>query len=208
MTRDGVQPKRQDTWSYWTVEYLLELISDDLDLQNDPQQKSRQFNIPEDAIATTQSALCTDSGLPSVSAAINMGDVGGSVGGTSPSSSYGSAACSGRFVIEATNTAGKPNLSASASTFLPLNAGNCSLGTISMLVYGSVGRAWTQIGGDHTASGVWTPSPFGGASTCQIGIGIDVPSSFQRVRVAAKAGEETLYGSIPSQVAASVSAHY
>jgi hypothetical protein len=164
--------------------------------------------LTEDAIATTQSALCTDSGLPNVTGQINMGDVGGSVGGTSPTSTYGSAACSGRYVVEATNTAGKPNLNASVTAPFGLPQSRCSLGTVSMLVYGFNGLAWVQLGGEHTATGVWTPSPFGGPGACKIGVGIAVPNTYQRVRIAGKAGQETLYGSLPGQVSLAVSAHY
>ena len=161
-------------------------------------------DLPEDAIASTQSSLCTDSGVPYLSAALHLGDVGGSVGATSPSASYGSSACSGRFVIEATTTAGKPNLMASATNPLGISQSSCSLGTVSMLVYGYNGTAWSQIGGEHTAKGVWTPSPFGGPGSCQIGVGIAVPNTFQKVRVAAKAAQ----GAVTGKVSAVVSAHY
>jgi len=165
-------------------------------------------NIPEDAIATTQSALCTDNGVPSYSAPLLLGDVGGTVSATSPAS-YGSALCTGRFVVEATGTAGKPNMTASATDAgAGLSQASCSSGSVSMLVYGFNGSSWIQLGGERTAAGVWTPSPFGGPSSCQIGIGISVPSTYQKVRVAAKASLKTVFGPASRKVTATIFSHY
>ena len=164
--------------------------------------------IPEDAIATTQSALCTDNGVPSFSKQLVLGDVGGTVSATSPDT-YGSALCSGRFVVEATGTAGRPNITASATDEGPgLSQASCGSGSVSILVYGFNGVSWSQIGGEKIATGVWTPSPFGGPSYCQIGTGISVPSTYQKVRVAAKSSLKTVFGPVSRKVTATIFSHY
>ena len=165
--------------------------------------------LAQDNIGTTQSALCTDSGAADFSAALTLGDVGGSVFQTSPSRTYGSALCSGNFVVEATGTAGKPNLLASA-TYADTLPSTCSTAKISMEAFGFVAAtsSWVSLG-VRTASGQLVPSPFGGPSSCQVGAGIPVVGSYSKIRVAARAYDQVL-GSRPSprKVSGTISAHY
>lgn len=171
-------------------------------------EESLGDTLAEDSIATTQSALCTDNGVPSLSAPLTLGDVGGTVSATSPST-YGSALCSGRFVVEATSTLGKPNISASATDAgTALSQASCSKAAVSMLVYAYNGASWVQLGGEQTATGVWTPSPFGGPSSCEVGVGLNVPSTYQKIRVAAKSTVQTSFGPLTRKVTATIFSHY
>src|SRR5262245_13742361 len=83
------------------------------------------FDAEDASVESTQAALCSDPGAANVSGMLTLGDVGGSVYGTSPNASYGSTLCAGRYVVEATATQGKPNLNASA-TFADLYPASCS----------------------------------------------------------------------------------
>lgn len=171
-------------------------------------EESLGDNLAEDSIATTQSALCTDNGVPSLSAPLILGDVGGTVSATSPST-YGSALCSGRFVIEATSTLGKPNISASVTDAgTALSQASCSKATVNMQVFAYNGSSWVQLGGDFTAAGVWTPGPFGGPSTCEVGVGANVPSTYQKIRIAAKGTVQTAFGPLTRKVTATIFSHY
>lgn len=64
MTRNGVAPNRKDAGSYWTVDYLLELIGDDLELQQNPEKMSQQFNIPPDSAVTLRAQFDSEFGYP------------------------------------------------------------------------------------------------------------------------------------------------
>ncbi len=44
MTRDGVQPKQERTWFYWTVPGQLDTIASELDMAHDP---SASFASPQ-----------------------------------------------------------------------------------------------------------------------------------------------------------------
>lgn len=160
--------------------------------------------------ASAVSALCTDTGAANVSAPLVMGDVGGSVTATSPGQTYGTAACSGRFVVEATQTAGKPNLLASATYAEGLSSTLCASGTVSLLVYGfsPISNSWVQLGSEVIAHGTMVPSPFGGPASCEVGSGISVPSSYTKVRVAAKAYLSTVFGPAPKKVTATIFSHF
>jgi hypothetical protein len=165
--------------------------------------------LSQDDIGTTQSALCTDAGAADFSAALIMGDVGGSVFQTSPTRTYGSALCSGNFVVEATGTAGKPNLVASAE-YADTLPGTCSTAKISLEAFGFVAasNSWVSLG-VKTASGQLVPSPFGGPSSCQVGAGIPVVGSYSKIRVAARAYDQVLGGRpSPRKVSGIISAHY
>ena len=158
---------------------------------------------------TTTFALCTDSGVPNYSSYLHLGDVGGSVLATSPTTTYGSSLCIGRFVVEATSTAGKPNLQAHAEWENPvLSQATCHSGSASMFVYGFDGASWVQLGGEHTGTGVWYLSPFGSGGYCSVSADIGVPATYQKVRVAAKATRQTIFGAIPQRVTGVIDAHW
>ena len=165
--------------------------------------------LAQDDIGTTQSALCTDTGAANYSAALILGDVGGSVFQTSPTRTYGSALCSGKFVVEATSTAGKPNLLASAQ-YADTLPSTCSTAKISMEAFGFVAatNSWISLG-VKTASGQLVPSPFGGPSSCQVSTGIPIVGSYSKLRVAARAYDQVLGGTpSPRKVSGTISAHY
>ena len=175
-----------------------------------PEEALDDSQLAADDIAVTASALCTDAGAANYSAQLIMGDVGGSVSKTSPTRSYGSSLCSGSFVVEATGTAGKPNLLASA-TYADAVPATCSNARVTLEAFGFVAASSTWVSlGTRTASGQLVPSPFGGPSSCQAGAGIDVVGSFSKIRVAARAYEVVGGTRVtsPRLVTASVSAHY
>jgi len=174
-------------------------------------QEDGQEDLPQEPTASTTSALCTDSGTANFSGQLTIGDVGGSVYSTSPSTSYGSAACAGRYVVEATSTQGKPNLAAEA-TFADTGLGqsNCGNGRVAALFFGfsPASNAWVQIGAEVIAAGQWVPSPFGSGGTCQVAAVKAIPNSYTKVRVAAKAYIPTTFGPISKKVAGNINAHY
>lgn len=167
-------------------------------------------DIAQEPTAQTASALCTDNGAANFSGQLTMGDVGGSVYSTSPSASYGSAACAGRFVVEATGTQGKPNLAAEAMfADAGLGQANCSTGRVAALFFGlNAANAWVQIGAEVTAQGQWVPSPFGSGGSCQVAAVKAIPNTYSKVRVAAKAFIPTTFGPITKKVAGNINAHY
>ena len=77
------------------------------------------------------------------------GDVGSAVSSISPTTTYTQELCPSRYVVEATQTANLPNLSAGAAWMGGnLNQASCSRGHVSALVYGfnPSTKAWEQIG--------------------------------------------------------------
>jgi hypothetical protein len=161
--------------------------------------------VQAEQLGTLGSALCTDAGAANDSAPFSMGDVGDVVSSTSPSATYGSTLCSGRYVVEATN-AQQPNLSAAAiwaDTGLSQLA--CANGHVSAYIYGYKNGTWYSLHrGELVGSGVWTTGPFGGSGYCDVSVGLSVDSSYSKVRVAAKA----YYGATPKKVSGEISAHY
>lgn len=157
-----------------------------------------------ETLGTASSALCTDAGAADYSGFLSMGDVGGEVSSTSPSATYGTAACSGRYVVEATNTQ-QPNLSASASWGdSGLSETACPNGRVSAYVYGYKNGTWYSLHrGELIGYGVWTPGPFGGAY-CDVSVGLSIDNTYSKIRVAAKAS----YGFTAKRVTGSISAHY
>jgi hypothetical protein len=156
-------------------------------------------------LGTASSALCTDAGAENYSGFLNMGDVGGEVSATSPTATYGSLACSGRYVVEATNTQ-QPNLAASASWGdSGLSQLACPNGRVSAVMYGYKNGTWYQLHrGELIGYGVWTQSPFGGGGYCDVSVGMSIDNTYSKVRVAAKAS----YGTASKRVTGSISAHY
>jgi hypothetical protein len=145
----------------------------------------------DEELGTAQSALCSDTSLiPNATGSLTSPsgyDVGTSASATSPSSTYGSLACAGRFVMDISNTAGQPNLGAYASwENNGLSQASCSQGHANAAFYGWNGASWVQIGGTVDQAGVWTPT-FGGYF-CSVGAGISLPNNtYAKIRVAGKA---------------------
>jgi hypothetical protein len=155
--------------------------------------------------------LCSDAGVANHTGQLTMGDVGGTVHSTSPSASYGTSACTSRYVVDATGTKGKPNLSAAAEfADTGLGQSNCSAGRVAALFYGfnSATNSWVQIGGEVIASGQWVPSPFGSGGSCQVAAAKAIANTYSAVRVAAKAYIPTSFGPVAKKVSATISAHY
>lgn len=170
-----------------------------------------EAQLAQDNVGTTQSALCTDVGAANFSATLIMKEVGGSVSSTSPTNTYGSALCSGNYVVEATGTAGLPNLTASAAyADAAPGQSSCSYAKVSMEAFGFVAatNSWVSLG-TKFASGEWVPSPFGGPGSCQVGAGIPVVGSFSKIRVAARAYYKNPYDKpMPRRVSGTVFAHF
>lgn len=173
-------------------------------------QEGDELNLGTEEVAAAVSALCTDNGATNVSEPLILGEVGDTVTGTSPSQTYGTAACSGRFVVEARETYGKPNISASVIYADAISSSSCASGTVSMLVYGfsPVSNSWVQLSAEAIAHGTMVPSPFGGAPSCQVAVGLSVPSNFTKLRVAAKAYLSTPFGPAPKKVTATIFSHH
>jgi hypothetical protein len=155
-----------------------------------------------------RAAACTDDAAVDYSAALYMGDVGGSVSSTSQAS-YGDFFCASRYVVEATNTLNKPNLLASANwEDTSLSQANCSSGEVRAYVYGyNSSGAWVQLTRSELVGyGVWTLSPFDpSVGWCEVSVGLSVNSAYySKVRIAAKA----LYGTTLKKVSGTISAQY
>lgn len=165
--------------------------------------------MPEAAEQSTD--LCSDAGVANFSGQLILGDVGGTVHSTSPSATYGTTACASRYVVDATGTKGKPNLSAVAEfADTGLGQSNCINGKVAALFFGfsSATNTWAQIGPEVITSGMWVPSPFGSGGSCQVAAPKAIPNTFSQVRVAAKAYIPSVFGPIPKKVAVTISAHY
>lgn len=157
------------------------------------------------------SDLCSDAGVANFSGQLILGDVGGTVHSTSPSATYGTSACASRYVVDATGTKGKPNLSAVAEfQDTGLGASSCSSGKVAALFYGfnAATNTWVQLGAEVIASGAWVPSPFGSGGSCQVAAAKTIPNTYSQVRVAAKAYIPTSFGPVPKKVSATIMAHY
>jgi len=155
-----------------------------------------------------RAAACSDDAAVDYSAALYMGDVGGSVSSTS-TAFYGDSFCASRYVVEATNTLNKPNLSASASwADTSLSQANCSNGEVRAYVYGyNSSGVWAQLTrSELVGHGVWTLSPFDPSiGWCEVSVGLSVNSAYySKVRIAAKA----LHGTTLKKVSGTISAHY
>jgi hypothetical protein len=155
--------------------------------------------------------LCSDAGVANFTGQLILGDVGGTVHSTSPSATYGSSACASRYVVDATGTKGKPNLSAAAEfADTGLGQANCGNGRVAALFFGfnSATNTWVQLGAEVVASGVWVPSPFGSGGSCQVAAAKPISNAYSQVRVAAKAYIPSVFGPIPKKVSATIMAHY
>jgi hypothetical protein len=124
------------------------------------------------------------------SAPLNMrGEIGGSMGSTSPSAAYDSAPCSNRYVVEATNTNGKPHMFANAAWASGgLTLGNCQKSWVQESIYGynASTNTWKTVV-DHSVQGELTPNPWAEGDTCTFNTGTSVSSIYSKVRVAARA---------------------
>jgi hypothetical protein len=166
-----------------------------------------------DDVATTTSALCTDNGVPSISAPIGSAP-SAIVSGTSADANYGSPACQGRFVIEATATSGKQLFATADYASVPLSENHCGITRLRTIVYGQRVKlnpfpqppslVWEQVGPEKTGYGTWT-SFFGGPPYCQgPAVGYALDGRYGKVRVSARADMSFFGGSIPVQVKATV----
>jgi hypothetical protein len=167
--------------------------------------------LAQDGIETTQAALCTDTGAANHSAQLIMGDVGGTVTSLSPSATYGSSLCAGNYVVEATSTAGKPNLTASAEYGDPTpGQSSCAYAKVSMEAFGfdAASNTWVSLG-TKFAAGQWVPSPFGSGGSCQAAAAIPVVGSFSKIRVAARAYYKNPFDKpMPRRVRGTIFAHF
>lgn len=156
-------------------------------------------------LGEAESALCTDSGLSGLyTGALTMGEVAGSVGSTSPSTTYGVTACPSLYVVEATSTNGKPNLAAEAdyASSVPTTQSLCQATHVQATFYGWNGSSWTTIS-SGSATGTWN------GSSCTVPyVAIGVSNTYSSVRVAAKAYNDTIFGPNSRLIANSVNAHY
>ncbi len=121
-------------------------------------------------VGEAESALCTDALTESPSVyqtdPLIVGDVSGNVTFQSSSSTYGSVACSGRFVTEATSTNGSYTLKAYAtykgSTNVTTSAGACTSSSprIDAIFYGwnPSTSAWVTLGTSGAVSPTFTPA--------------------------------------------------
>ncbi len=164
-------------------------------------------NIGEAAAALN----CSDVAIGVISNPLIMGDVGGDVSSTSLDTSYGTTGCLERYVVEATSTNGKPNLSAEANyvSLLPSTSLACTSSTLRLatVMYGyttSTG-VWTVIS-VPTAAPVWNASPFGGSGYCSLSAAKSVSNTYSKVRVASK-GYDGVSG-VLGLVSNSISAFY
>ncbi len=157
----------------------------------------------DENVGEAQSALCTTATPVSGSGQLIMGDVGGLVFASSASSTYGSVDCSGRFLLEATSTNGKPNLFAYSDWADTLPTGtNCMNSHIDEDIYGfNTGTSTWDTLISHTVDGVGNPCSFntGWAPNNTI---------YSKVRIAAKA--YTIVSSTPvaKKVSDTITAHF
>jgi hypothetical protein len=154
-------------------------------------------SVDEAAVGQTSSALCTDAGAANYSAA--LGGEGSSVTRTSPSRTYGSAACSGLYVVEATNTLGKSfQINANWGEALPNTEQACPFALLTATAYGYKNGVWTNLG-TKSAGGQWTT--FFDSGFCSIGVGwSQVNSQYTKVRIASKAAAFLLFSASPRKV--------
>jgi hypothetical protein len=160
-------------------------------------------------VATAVSALCSDSGIADDSGPLTAPPhpvpMSYAMQSTSPDASYGSAACSGRYVVEATGVS--PlfvgwNLTASAAwadTSGLTNQTLCESASASLIVYveiQSIPGLWLYYG-EYSDTGTWDSS----TNTCVVSEKVDIDVDYvTKVRVAAKASIPFLGGPLPVRV--------
>lgn len=160
----------------------------------------------EDAVGALSSALCTDPGAPAQSGPFEQY-------AQSPTAHYGSAACSGRFLVEATNTH-RRDVRVMAIAYDDIgNRSDCEAARVNAIVYGlrlglgTPGQpaplVWEQIGAIQTDAGAWQ-SYTGRCDLPQVEWA--VPNSrYTAVRVAARAYRVIAGGAtIPLRVEANI----
>ena len=161
-------------------------------------------------IATAVSAMCT------VFAADHSSDLDMTGGGpalgysytesTSPTSTYGTAACSGRYVVEGTDLGDIPSgvhlLARASWGAFELSQPLCPQAKVDMTVYAEEltlnGLQWVTIG-DFSAMGSWN------GSSCSLSKTVEVPQNhLRRVRVAARASYPVLGVMVPAKVTGTI----
>lgn len=141
---------------------------------------------------------------PSLIAPLILGDVSGQVGAVSPTANYGTSDCYKRFVVEATSTAGKPNLSATASyADAALTQAQCPQAWAIVTAFGLDPKTnqWVTVG-SNLGYGQWIN--FFGGGFCNVGAGVSVPNTYTAVRSAGV----SYFGGAYKKVDSGVFAHY
>lgn len=145
-------------------------------------------------VGHTTEALCTDPGVANYQGLLGSA-AGDSVCSTS-TSSYGSAACLNYYVVEAAQTAGK-NVSISAAwvdTSVRDSQALCEAARLQGIAYGYDATGWHTLGAKTVAghwdsffgcSFIWSPS---------VEVANPNPSSYSRIRIAARAYINTIFG--------------
>lgn len=183
---------------------LLVTACGDVDSSMDDSELAMEDGEAE--LGSAQSALCSE-GVADESKVLPLQDLGSDVSSTSPSASYGTITCSGRYLVEATSTNGKPNLTATVELAEGVGQTLCAGARANMEVHGfnSATGLWTPLG-THQGSGQWVeffPNNF----HCEAGKSIAVSSTYSKIRVGAKAWT-TSPSVIPRVVTGSVRTHW
>jgi hypothetical protein len=160
------------------------------------------------------SALCTDPGAADYSKPLTYNLINnpyysaGVVSSMSPTGTYGSAACNGRYVVEATNVHDKTIAIASAGgNYIGVSEGACSEVRVYMQVfaYNMWTYSWDEIGFETTASGVWGawdnahPESF----SCKVKTTVVMTDTFAKyavVRVAARVQFFAVFTNVTGQI--------
>jgi len=158
-------------------------------------------------VATAVSALCSDSGIADVSGPLvpysgSPPQLGGHLESTSPDALYGSAACSDRYVLEATDIGDTTGFDISAfaswADFQITSQAQCEAASVDMIVYRTFAPLSTLIQiGQSSANGHWNNI----LSLCTLSVRMPINASYvDAIRVAAKASWQFTYGRLPGKV--------
>ncbi|HEX2571599.1 MAG TPA: hypothetical protein VH877_18710 [Polyangia bacterium] len=145
-------------------------------------------------VGHTTEALCTDPGIANYQGL--LGSTAGSSVCSTSGSSYGSAACLNYYVVEAAQTFGK-NVSISADwvdTSVRDSQALCEAARLQGVAYGYDATGWHTLGA-KTLAGTW--DSFFGCSfiwSPSVEVAHPNPSSYSRIRIAARAYINTIFG--------------
>ncbi len=167
-----------------------------------------------DEIGVLEEALCTDAAATNASLPMNISN-GAETASTSPTSTYGTSACTGHYVVEVTNTLGR-NITPFATwgEALPGTEQACPFALLEAEAWGwvpskKIGSYWTlpywkylgkqTAGGHMVGGGIFTP-------WCAIGTGFAqiVNSPYSKIRVSAKAAALAVFFTVPKKVKAGI----
>jgi hypothetical protein len=167
----------------------------DADFEQEDQQEEEQ-------VAESESALCTDGNIADATVLLNKDPCNGAPpppGGVcigpsesasaSPDTSYTQdSSCSGRYVVDVTNTGGKAFYVFARPEYGTITTPSlCTAARVSAVVYGLTTNGWTKITNTVTANGHWILSDV--ADYCLLEV-IPIPwstSNYLAIRVAAQA---------------------